>query len=160
MIVGSVDLETMKLPDLRKLEAAVAAELLLRSSEQPTVNRYSLFQHWHQAFADIMQTVQAIRVPPPAVFSRQLCAKGFTNSLPLCEELIGKFRLVKGPVLRQHQELKARRTVIGTLIIWMKNHAVSISVSSVCRNMQNAQAAVASEFPGYIQNGLLYMLIK
>lgn len=155
-----IDLETMKLPDLKKLQASIEAEILLRSSETPSGNRYSLFHHWYQALKDVLWSDHGISIPPAAVFAKMGHAKTFTSAIPSCEKLLEQYKRADGSVLRRPQEMSVRCTIFRTLFIWMKVREVPISIATVCRNMQNAQAAVAAEFPGYLQNGLLHLLVK
>lgn len=156
-----IDLERLKLPALRKLASDVAAEIMLRENATSSGNnRYANAHFWYEALKSVMSAEGPGMMMPAAVFSRSGNSATFQKALPAADQLVEKFRAPKERVLRQPQEMKIREVVINTLITSMKRKKVPVSLGSVCRNMQNASAAINEEYPGYMKSGLLHLILK
>jgi len=128
-------LETMKLPELRKLAAEVAAEVLLRESARTgNTNQQSLYHEWYFAVRNVMKEDHHQTLPPLAVFSRTGLHNIFKTALPSCERLVSEFQKHKGPVLRKYQDQNARIVILRALMVWIEKRDLEISLRVVCCN--------------------------
>lgn len=112
---------------------------------------------WHRALVSGLQS-HGITVPAFFVFSKTKAAKTLAKHLDALDSLAGEFISKKSRWSDRHV---AREIVIDCLAQWLLRKKVPVSIGSICGQAINASAAVADQFPGYRQGGLLpFVLVQ
>lgn len=154
--LDSLKLEEYRLDELRKHQAALAAEIGLRESSSVT-DRDRYMRAWHTAIMEVWSGKYGTKMPYTQW--RRSAGKTLLAHLAGAEEFARKFFRGTPRDIEIHP---ARVLVVECLVQWMRERDLPIEVThgTLAKNFQNAGQAVNFQLPGYAESGLLPMALR
>lgn len=154
--LDSLVLEHYRLPELRKMQTAIAAEIGLRESSTIS-DRDASLRLWHEAIMEVWSAKYGCKQP----YRQWRNGPGKTLQGVVVELEEFALRFFQGPP-RTVQVHPARVLIVECLITWMTDRDLPIMLThgTLAKQMQNAGTAVDSQLPGYAVAGLLPIALK
>lgn len=154
--LDSINLEHYRLPELRKMQMAIAAEIGLRESTTIS-DRDASLRLWHDATMEVWDTKYGLKLKYAQW--RNGAGKILAPHMVALEAFALRFFVNPPRAIEVHP---ARVLIVECVILWMTNRNLPIMLThgTLAKQMQNAGTAVASELPGYAESGMLPVALK
>lgn len=154
--LDDLNLEHYRLPELRKHQTAIAAEIALRQSTSIS-DRDAYLRLWHDAIMEVWATKYGCKQPYPQW--RNGPGKTLAPHMVDLEAFALRFFLEPPRKIEIHP---ARVLIVECVVTWMTNRDLPIMLThgTLAKQLQNAGTAVNSQLPGYNAAGFLPMALK